>query len=264
MNTRPETDGKHSGFTLIELLVVIAVISILAAILFPVFARARENARRTSCQSNMKQIGLGLMQYTQDYDEMLPTNGTSSATAGKEIADYANTNTVNWIAATQPYFKSWQVFFCPSATPLNFTGANAVYNPILTPKPSNTGYLTNVVLLQRKLAALQSPSKLIWLHEFATTSNRAFARPFNNSDQNRIPVLATDTVADWLEPGNTYSLVHFSGGNLLFADGHVKWRKQSSICASEFGLTNLQVGTPACGEAPAANTAQIDPAQISS
>ena len=63
---------KRSGFTLIELLVVIAIIAILAAILFPVFARARENARRTSCVSNLKQIGLGIMQYTQDYDERYP------------------------------------------------------------------------------------------------------------------------------------------------------------------------------------------------
>ena len=70
----------HQGFTLIELLVVIAIIAILAAILFPVFGRARENARRSSCQSNLKQIGLGLIQYSQDYDEKLihatlPTNG---------------------------------------------------------------------------------------------------------------------------------------------------------------------------------------------
>src|SRR5690606_6779733 len=67
-----ENSGAKRGFTLIELLVVIAIIAILAAILFPVFARARENARRASCQSNLKQIGLGLMQYTQDYDERLP------------------------------------------------------------------------------------------------------------------------------------------------------------------------------------------------
>jgi prepilin-type N-terminal cleavage/methylation domain-containing protein len=63
---------SHSAFTLIELLVVIAIIAMLAAILFPVFGRARENARRSSCQSNLKQIGLGIMQYTQDYDERLP------------------------------------------------------------------------------------------------------------------------------------------------------------------------------------------------
>src|SRR4028119_569869 len=64
--------GTSSGFTLIELLIVIAVIAILAALLFPVFARARENARKSSCQSNLKQIGLGLIQYAQDFDESLP------------------------------------------------------------------------------------------------------------------------------------------------------------------------------------------------
>src|SRR5688572_16253581 len=68
----------HKGFTLIELLVVIAIIAILASILFPVFARARENARRSSCQSNLKQLGLGFIQYTQDYDEKLPATGEIS------------------------------------------------------------------------------------------------------------------------------------------------------------------------------------------
>lgn len=82
-----KSTGK--GFTLIELLVVIAIIAILAAILFPVFARARENARRSSCMSNMKQIGLGLMQYTQDYDEKLPTcNFHSDGDSNKLTGDY--------------------------------------------------------------------------------------------------------------------------------------------------------------------------------
>ena len=73
----PGIKRSHLGFTLIELLVVIAIIAILAAILFPVFARARENARRASCMSNLKQIGLGLMQYTQDYDEKYPCPGST-------------------------------------------------------------------------------------------------------------------------------------------------------------------------------------------
>ena len=90
------------GFTLIELLVVIAIIAILAAILFPVFARARENARRASCQSNLKQIGLGFLQYAQDFDERYPSKVANSG------------SNYGWVQLTQPYIKSTQLFQCPS------------------------------------------------------------------------------------------------------------------------------------------------------
>src|SRR5579862_4173320 len=96
---------KKQGFTLIELLVVIAIIAILAAILFPAFARARENARRASCQSNLKQIGLGIMQYTQDFDEHLPlgyANPFSSATG------QFSTDNLWWGDMIFPYVKSLQ------------------------------------------------------------------------------------------------------------------------------------------------------------
>lgn len=92
---------RKQGFTLIELLVVIAIIAILAAILFPVFGRARENARRSSCQSNLKQIGLAIMQYTQDYDELYPSA-------------VQNDWFLTWAKTVQPYAKSTQVFMCPS------------------------------------------------------------------------------------------------------------------------------------------------------
>ena len=95
---------KKSAFTLIELLVVIAIIAILAAILFPVFGRARENARRASCQSNLKQIGLGFQQYAQDYDGW--TTGSGVYVAPK---DYHS-----WPSNLFPYVKSDQVFTCPS------------------------------------------------------------------------------------------------------------------------------------------------------
>jgi len=102
-SSQPST-GVKRGFTLIELLVVIAIIAILAAILFPVFARARENARRASCSSNLKQIGLGIMQYTQDYDEKICPRFV------------ATTPTQSWRVIIQPYVKSRQLFACPSNT----------------------------------------------------------------------------------------------------------------------------------------------------
>jgi prepilin-type N-terminal cleavage/methylation domain-containing protein len=105
-NPPAQTRAQRSGFTLIELLVVIAIIAILAAILFPVFAKAREKARQTACLSNMRQIGTAILSYTQDYDEMIvpSQNGT------------AGINLVSWPSIIQPYIKNAAVFVCPSGS----------------------------------------------------------------------------------------------------------------------------------------------------
>jgi prepilin-type N-terminal cleavage/methylation domain-containing protein len=126
------TRTRRRAFTLIELLVVIAIIAILAAILFPVFARAREKARQAACMSNLKQIGLAMMQYAQDYDQyMYPLTGrgfnfpgcnvSGGAAAGvgnvlndPEIAANFDLAPRKLIAAMQPYLKNDQVFHCPS------------------------------------------------------------------------------------------------------------------------------------------------------
>ncbi|HEX8463124.1 MAG TPA: DUF1559 domain-containing protein, partial [Abditibacterium sp.] len=123
MSSSPVLHRARRAFTLIELLVVIAIIAILASILFPVFGRARENARRSSCMSNMKQMGLGVIQYTQDYDEKFPQAYWYPDNSGSG-GGYAH-----WSGTIQPYIKSEQLFVCPSdagggLAPTNFVNNN--------------------------------------------------------------------------------------------------------------------------------------------
>ena len=124
--------SNRRGFTLIELLVVIAIIAILAAILFPVFARAREKARQTTCTSNLKQLALGLMMYAQDYDEKFPGENLahypgSTATAYPQDACCVERDI--WFEITQPYIKNRQVGICPSTPATDFVRPATIYGP---------------------------------------------------------------------------------------------------------------------------------------
>ena len=246
MNRPITRSSRNFAFTLIELLVVIAIIAILAAILFPVFARARENARRSSCQSNLKQIGLGVLQYAQDYDEKYPISNNMHG-AG---ADFATSGNNNWIAVIQPYIKSWQVFTCPSATPNgSLTAPNG---------NSSTNYFLNGVTLGRNQAALQSPATLVWVHEYAFVSSDAFIRPQPDPVNTSLVAPSNGNYKGWMEAGAfNYDKQHFDGGNLLFCDGHVKFRKQNSISAREFGLNSDLKGEQPAGTAVAIDTAQV-------
>jgi prepilin-type N-terminal cleavage/methylation domain-containing protein/prepilin-type processing-associated H-X9-DG protein len=116
MKSASRLSGSSRGFTLIELLVVIAIIAILAAILFPVFAQAREKARAISCISNLKQIGTALMMYTQDYDEAFPSviaNSTQDGGCAPNLEWYALGG--GWVTLANPYIKNGQIYRCPSA-----------------------------------------------------------------------------------------------------------------------------------------------------
>jgi len=187
--------SARRGFTLIELLVVIAIIAILAAILFPVFAKARENARRASCQSNEKQIGLGFMQYTQDYDESYP------------IRQYNTSPNIVWQQELQPYIKSTQLFQCPSDSAARTkTIIGAVGNYPAIPE----SYEINQRFDQQSMANVNSPATKIIVGERMSGYNNA-GMAWN----------------DWggSNPGNWANECfagHLGTWNCLFADGHVK------------------------------------------
>jgi prepilin-type N-terminal cleavage/methylation domain-containing protein/prepilin-type processing-associated H-X9-DG protein len=230
--------NQKNGFTLIELLVVIAIISILAAILFPVFAKAREKARQTSCASNEKQLGLGFTQYTQDYDEKYPcgTDGDLNGDAGS-----------GWASQIYPYEKSKGVYLCPDdsfkpqfGTETISYGYNFDFNFKYQPTYNNNWPGTSN-------ASLNSPTKTVLLFE---CSDLYGSIDPSNSTEYGDPVGdgATEYAYAYYATGylgagdNTYDLGaalypasysgneylattgrHTDGSNFLLADGHVKW-----------------------------------------
>jgi prepilin-type N-terminal cleavage/methylation domain-containing protein/prepilin-type processing-associated H-X9-DG protein len=115
--------GQPKGFTLIELLVVIAIIALLAAILFPVFAKAREKARQTSCLSNLKQLMLGFLLYASDYDEGLPTGYTW-------CLHRVWPENLPYYVQVQPYVRNWQLFECPSMAPLGCVNGSIAHHQV--------------------------------------------------------------------------------------------------------------------------------------
>lgn len=223
---------KEKGFTLIELLVVIAIIAILAAILFPVFARAREKARQSSCLSNVKQIGLAILMYVQDYDERLPM-----------LYDLGEPRQ-GIIRTTQPYTMNWQVHDCPSADQASNTGylGNRSY-----------GYNTKIINREfgARLALITRPASTVMLGDVCHDRN-APGRfhppdrgPFKcDPDGSNCQVClqthnsmfgdssSHGAVTDEDRPGFNFLERHNGQGNATFVDGHAKSMKHLELYAN--------------------------------
>ncbi len=192
---------RRKGFTLIELLVVIAIIAILAAILFPVFAKAREKARQTSCLSNLKQLALAFLQYAQDYDERTcPTYNNVGGSIDRMWMYYEANGTLN--SRLMPYIKNRQLFVCPSRGTDRWSyGLN--YLMTAYPKGYGNGGCS--------LGEIKRPAEIIAM---ADGSNCYYVGNANT------------TLWGWRPAGyicGRVSLNHNDGANCNFVDGHAKW-----------------------------------------
>lgn len=219
----------HRGFTLIELLVVIAIIAILAAILFPAFAKARESARRSSCSSNLKQIGIGIMQYNQEYDEKMPSGRMSPTKADQAGGAWPN--------LLQPYIKSYDLFRCPSNA-----RSGAFMNDSQDPAPN--GPKTVPVSYTAPIEAggsnaafggreLEGPS----LADFVAPSSTITVTESNsdNTDMRLTNDSWTGTNAVGSGGGTALFVGHLSTMNVLFADGHVKSMRPLATISNTMG-----------------------------
>lgn len=224
------TSETRWGLMLIELLVVIAIIAILAAILFPLFARARGNARRSSCQSNLKQLGLGMLQYRQDNDERFSLWSTNVASA-----DVTATNPFGWADGIQPYLKSTQLLQCPSDSgrqPDAFdtvadsteVGFSDYYHNSRLGQGTGTGPLSQPV----SDAEVEQTSLTIMLgdtragHARSRCPGDGYSGMASRTDLLNISLPMPAAPA----PDNRGEAQrHLEGANYAFADGRVKWYK---------------------------------------
>ena len=221
---------RRKGFTLIELLVVIAIIAILAAILFPAFARARENARRTSCLSNMKQLGLGVMQYLQDYDGSYPPKATATANISPDPAPGGPMTTLGgWLfpQIIYPYTKSLQISICPSGNNLYlaqpYLGHYGANDSIM---PNDTGGINDsAIVASSKTYLLSDFGSYLMVPWAVTNPGSIFYLPGAGEaglDCSAVP----DTLRSDCQIGR-----HFGGNSMAYADGHAKWLKASVMLA---------------------------------
>jgi prepilin-type N-terminal cleavage/methylation domain-containing protein/prepilin-type processing-associated H-X9-DG protein len=205
---RKVTLMSRRGFTLIELLVVIAIIAILAAILFPVFAKAREKARQSSCLSNIKQLGLAALAYVQDYDERTFTPNNNLGAGGTYVLPDGVTVAgpdMLWMYQLLPYTKNVQIFNCPSNSSRwdpSAYDANLGYGYHGTALPFNCA--------NKSLGIFEFPAETIMLADCS----------YYLTDWD------TRNTADNAEPP---AAVHIDGANVGFIDGHAKWFKGSAL-----------------------------------
>ncbi len=234
MSSRIRCLKRHAlAFTLIELLVVIAIIAVLAAILFPVFAQAREKARSISCLSNSRQIGTALMLYLQDYDDKYPQEhpSTSNPIVDDSAAQMEEEDFGSPFDKILPYVASkdsanTQLYICPSdsdphgKTLLDAQGNCIGSNPLAAPPGPLSSYMLNAYyLFGATLAQISAPSQSIYIAERKSSFCDVHYHPWLQEIE--LPTSSSDT----LNPISIANLRHTQGSNYVYSDGHSKWQR---------------------------------------
>lgn len=254
------------GFTLIEILIVIGIIALLVAILFPIFARARENARRAGCQANLKQLSLGVFQYMQDFDETYPLvcNDANSAGVFKTGFPWGESNQFNWTDRIMPYVKNTESFHCPSiargypgpAKNYSHYGINIYLTRYCNRDLSGTDQYSTF-----RTAAVNNSSTKVLLTDYrvgnGTITNVVGAWGLGTNYTYAMNYTAFPAVAGNIPSCNvsTSCLLapvdgrHLGGANVAFLDGHVKWLKIGTDASG----TDTDCAWGTLGDYPASN-----------
>jgi len=231
------TTSCRSGFTLIELLVVIAIIAILAAILFPVFARAREQARKASCQSNLKQIGLSIAMYVQDFDETYPMANMSYSAPNRDWYGDDDLHSALWYTVMAPYVKNRQLYVCPTAGQIQYSGG---YNWNISGTKYTASDLGNGFGFSASetgdrretpnggfvtMSMVQEPSNTVIVGDPSSNGyNSNGYCLYIAASFSYYPVLHGGQVGPFTGKSPVVAPSNMEGGgNYLFADGHVKY-----------------------------------------